>query len=305
MSNKISKHSGTIYGVLALLTFTLITLFCFIPILFIGIVKLFPNQQWRIHCTKAVDRCAQLWVGLVLAYIHRVYPNPWRVTGSTEFSLQQWYLVIANHQTWLDTIIMQSIFYKKIPVLKFFVKEELKWVPLLGFSWWAMGCPFMKRYSKEYIAKNPHKRGQDVQSTLNALNLFKSYPSSIISFVEGTRLTPQKKLHQQSPYTHLLKPKAGGISQVISMMGQQLQPIIDVTIVYKNPKQSFWDFLCRRMDTVQVNIRSINIPDTFNGSPSVLEDNYTQNAFRAWLNDQWVTKDALITVMKNQPELLS
>lgn len=304
MSDKKPQYAGIIFGVLALSTFTLITIVCFIPILFIGILKLVPNQSWRVQCTKAVDQCANLWVGLVVAYIHQFYPTRWHITGATEFNPKQWYLVIANHQSWLDTIILQSLFYKKIPVLKFFVKEELKWIPLLGFSWWAMGCPFMKRYSKEYIEKNPHKKGKDLLSTQKALNLFKSYPSSIISFVEGTRFTPQKKLHQQSPYTSLLKPKAGGISQVISTMGQQLQSMIDVTIVYENPQQSFWDFLCRRMELIHVNIRTLNVPATFTSSPDILEDSYTQSAFRAWLNDQWATKDALITVMKNQPELL-
>jgi len=170
---------------------------------------------------------------------------------------------------------------------------------LLGFAWWAMGCPFMKRYSKEYIEKNPHKKGLDIETTHKALKLFRTYPSSIISFVEGTRFTPQKKLHQVSPYHYLLKPRAGGISQVIGAMGAQLQPLVDVTIVYSTPNHSLWDFLCHRVPTVDINVRSLIVPEIFKSSPTALEDPYTQSAFRSWLNDRWAEKDEWITTIKN------
>lgn len=298
MTTASPSKGGTIHGIVALLVLAVISIASFIPLLIVGLLKLFPNQQWRIYCTQCIDKIATIWTGLTSGYIRKFYPMQWDITGDVHFNPKQWYLVIANHQSWLDIVILQNVFYRKIPVLKFFIKEQLKWVPLFGFAWWAMGCPFMKRYSKEYIEKNPHKKGQDLKATHKALKLFKSYPSSIISFVEGTRYTPQKKLHQQSPYEYLLKPKAGGISQVISAMGKQLQPLIDVTIVYSGQNHSLWDFLCRRLNLVHVHIRTLKIPELFTHTPTALEDSYTQNTFRTWLNDQWATKDALIAEVK-------
>ncbi len=298
MQTKTHPKSGILYGILALISLTVITSLCFIPILIIGLFKLIPIEAWRIACTKGVDHMAVIWSGMTTAYAKRFCPVEWKITGITQFNSQQWYLVIANHQSWLDIVILQNFFHQKIPVLKFFVKAQLKWVPLFGFSWWAMGCPFMKRYSKEYIEKNPHKKGADIKATQKALKLFKSYPSAIISFIEGTRYTPEKHLNQQSPYLHLLKPKAGGIGQVISAMGKQLQPLIDVTIVYPKPNTTLWDFLCRRIQTISVNIRQLEVPEIFTCSEDALQDGYTQDSFRAWINDQWATKDALITVMK-------
>lgn len=298
MSTTNNPKSGTIYGVIALISLILITTMCFIPILLIGILKLIPIESWRIRCTKGIDHMAVIWTGLTTLYAKRFCHVKWNITGITEFNPKQWYLVIANHQSWLDIVILQNFFYQKIPVLKFFIKAQLKWVPLFGFAWWAMGCPFMQRYSKEYIAKNPHKKGKDIQATQKALKLFKSYPSTIISFIEGTRYTPQKHLHQQSPYLHLLKPRAGGIGQVISAMGTQLQPLIDVSIAYPHPNQTLWDFLCRRIRTISINIRQLNVPEIFTRAEDALQDNYTQDAFRAWINDQWLTKDALMTVLK-------
>lgn len=289
-----SRKGSVVYGAMAVLTLALISIVCFIPVFFIGILKLFPLQSWRIFCTKGIDYIADIWTDLTTGYVQKMYNVQWNIHGLTQFNRKHWHLVIANHQSWLDIVILQNVFRRKIPVLKFFIKEQLKWVPLLGFSWWAMGCPFMKRYSKEYLAKNPHKKHADIQATEKALKLFKSYPSSLISFIEGTRYTTQKKAYQQSPYQHLLKPKAGGISQVVSAMGSRLQQLIDVTIVYPAQPLSLWDFLCRRMDWVYVNVSALNIPDSFTKTSDWLKDPEKLAHFRQWLNDHWHQKDALI-----------
>ena len=298
MQTTTHPKSGTLYGILALISLIVMTSLCFIPILIIGVFKLIPIESWRIACTKGVDHMVVIWTGMTTGYVKRFCPVEWKVMGTTQFNPQQWYLVIVNHQSWLDILILQNFFHQKIPVLKFFIKAQLKWVPLFGFAWWAMGCPFMKRYSKEYIAQNPHKKGDDIKATQKALKLFKSYPSTLINFIEGTRYTPEKHVHQQSPYLHLLKPRAGGVGQIISAMGQQLQQLIDVTIVYPSPNVTLWDFLCRRIHTISLNVRQLEVPEIFTCSEDALQDSYTQDSFRAWINDQWATKDELITVLK-------
>ena len=110
-----------------------------------------------------------------------------------------------------------------VPFLKFFLKKELIWVPILGIAWWALDFPFMKRYSAAVLKKRPHLRGKDIEITRQACKKFKSLPVSIMNFVEGTRFTREKHDKQKSPFTHLLKPKAGGIGFVLSTMGEQLQ----------------------------------------------------------------------------------
>ncbi len=298
MPNSCKQKAGPFYGIVGVITLLLITIITFIPIFLIGIFKLVPNQKWRMQCAKGIDQMVSLWTGLTASYVKRFCKIHWNISGNPQFDRKQWYLVIANHQSWLDIVILQHFFHDKIPVLKFFIKDQLKWVPLFNFAWWVMGCPFMKRYSKEYLEKHPQKKGQDLKAAQKALKLFKSYPSSIISFVEGTRFTPQKQLQQQSPYLHLLKPKAGGISQVIGGMGHQLQSILDVTIVYNNPNHSIWKMLCRYAQSVNVNVRLIPIPQLYTSGDSSFEDSYTQNTFRAWLNDQWMFKDTLIDKLK-------
>ncbi|KTD11251.1 acyltransferase [Legionella jamestowniensis] len=288
---------GQLHGIATIFVLVLTTVLCFIPILFIGILKLFPNRHWKILCTKWVDSIASLWNAINNTYINRMQKITWEVNGLENLSRKNWYLIIANHQSWLDIVVLQRLFNRKVPVLKFFIKDQLKWVPLLGFAWWAMGCPFMKRYSKDYLERKPHKKGKDLQATRKATELFKHTPAAVMSFVEGTRFTSQKSKQQQSPYQFLLKPKAGGISFVISAMGQQFTSLLDVTIVYSNTKCSLWDFLCRRINAIKVHVRQLPIPKQFINS-SLVENESVQEEFRHWLNSSWQEKDKLIASLK-------
>ncbi|KTD16306.1 acyltransferase [Legionella jordanis] len=294
---KLKRKGGQHHGILAICVLVFSTFLGFVPILLLGIMKLFPNQRWRLFCTRMVDVVASCWNSANNAYINRTQRTRWEVKGLENLSRQNWYLIIANHQSWLDIVVLQRLFNRKIPVLKFFIKDQLKWVPLLGFAWWAMGCPFMKRYSKDYLAKKPHKKGKDLLATKKAIELFRQTPATVMSFIEGTRFSAHKKHQQQSPYSFLLKPKAGGISFVIGAMGQQFNSILDVTIIYSNANHSLWDFLCRRMDVIKVHIRQLPIPKQFIGN-SLLENQDTQEEFRNWLNRSWEEKDHLIAHMK-------
>lgn len=291
------KFTGKLYATGALLVLLFTTALGSIPILFLGLAKLLPNPRLKIFCTNMVDKIATIWTDINNVYLDKSNPAQLEITGAQNFNPDDWYLVVANHQSWLDIVILQRLFNRKIPVLKFFIKDQLKWVPFLGFSWWAMGCPFMKRYSPAYLAKNPHKKGKDLQATQKALTVFKQTPASLMSFVEGTRYTSQKKLAQNSPYQHLLKPKAGGISFVISAMNKQINQLLDVTITYSEQENSLWDFLCHRIHSIQVNIRQIPIPKQFL-TTSLIDNDKIQSEFREWLNEKWLEKDRLINEMK-------
>lgn len=245
--------------------------------------------------TQWIDTIIRGWCATNNAYINLNGTTRWNIEGLQDLNLKRdnWYLVVANHQSWLDIVLLQRLFYRNIPMLKFFIKDQLKWIPLLGFSWWAMGSPFMKRYSKEYLLKKPHKKGQDLMATKKAMEIFKETPSSIMNFIEGTRFTAAKKNAQLSPYHHLLKPKAGGVSFVISTMCEKIQHILDVTIVYSAKNHSLWDFLCQRIPSIHATVRVLPIPNQFM-TESLMENNHLQLEFRNWLNDLWAKKDGLM-----------
>lgn len=295
--NQKSKSGKVLHGILALFLLTCSTTVFFIPILVMGLLKLMPILSLKVACTKIVDKLVSSWCQFNSAYINLTQNINWQISGLENIVLNDWYLLIANHQSWLDIVVLQYLFTKKIPMFKFFIKDQLKWVPLLGFSWWAMGCPFMKRYSKEYLVKYPHKKGKDMEVTRKAITLLQHSPATIMNFIEGTRFTASKKAMQQSPYQHLLKPKAGGLSFVISAMGKKIDSLLDVTIVYANEEHSLWDFLCHKVEGIKVHIRQIPIPPAFSNE-KLFNDLQTQNEFRQWLNQQWDEKDALINRLK-------
>lgn len=291
-SNLLKKGAENLAGLLAVLILTLNTILCFIPIFLIGFLKLIPIHRWQRLCTSWVDEIASFWISFNNFYIAKTQKTNWEISGLTHLSKSKSYLIIANHQSWLDIVVLQRLLNRKIPTMKFFIKDQLKWVPFLGFAWWAMGCPFMKRYSKDYLAKNPHKKGKDMQATQKALQAFKDSPVSIMNFIEGTRYHDDKSQLQKSPYQYLLKPKAGGLSFVISAMGEQFNRLLDVTIVYSEKKHSLWDFLCKRVKTIKIHVRDLAIPEQF------INRAWEENEFRDWLNHFWLEKDHLIASLK-------
>ena len=283
-------------GSLSLLFYILNTLFWCIPLFVLVVAKAaIPLESWRRKCSGMLNAIAENWIWVNNQNQKIVGNKYWDVKGIDRLDRSEWYLVLANHQSWVDILVLQRIFHRKIPFLKFFIKKELLWFPILGQAWWAMDFPFVKRYSKSYLQKKPYLIGKDLEITHKACQKFKKIPISIMNFVEGTRFTNEKHLNQQSPYDHLLRPKAGGIAFVLSSMREQIHRILDVTIVYPDGISSFWALLCGKIRKIKVRVRSLPV------SPEMLGDYANDRQFRAgmqqWLNDIWAEKSRNIDMM--------
>jgi len=287
---------GSVFGILSTVLVIVNTVIHVSILSAASVIKvIIPINKWRNFFGKFLTAVATNWVFMNNLFIRTTINTKWVVEGLDDLDRNGWYLVISNHQSNLDIVVLQKIFYKKIPFLKFFIKSELIWVPLLGLAWWALDFPFMKRYSKEYLEKNPQLKGKDIEATKKACEKFKIQPISIVNFVEGTRYSPAKASKQNSPYNHLLKPKAGGLGYVISAMGDQLNNIIDVSIVYPSKAKSLWDFFCSRVNEIHVNIRVLPIDKNMLGD--YVMDDVFRNKFHIWLNDLWEEKNIIIESM--------
>lgn len=260
-----------------------------------------PLQGWQRSCTAAGIRIAELWISSNSLWMKLTQQMQWDVEGIEQLDKNQWYLVSSNHQSWADILILQHLLNRKIPMLKFFLKRQLIWVPVIGLCWWALDFPFMKRYSKEYLEKYPHKRGKDFESTQRACEKFKYIPVTVFNFLEGTRFSPAKHQEQNSPYQWLLKPKAGGIAFVVGAMGDNLNALLDVTIAYPKHKQpSFWDFMCGKVNRLRVRVQQKPIPEQFLNR-NYHEDETFRNEFQQWVTQLWQEKDALLDQLHQQP----
>jgi len=289
-----------IIGALSLLLHTLNTFFWFVPILLLALVKGMIRfrrvTRWSNHWLNV---CASGWIA-VNDVIHSLTKRiDWHIEIPQALSRKHWYLVIANHQSWVDIFALQKAFNRKIPFLKFFLKQQLIWVPVLGVAWWALDFPFMRRYSKSYLKKYPHKKGKDFETTAKACQKFKYIPISIMNFVEGTRFTQEKHRLQQSPFNHLLKPKSGGIGYVLTLMGNEIRELVDVTICYPdNGDFTFWDFLCGRVKNIVVQAELKAIPDDIRGD--YINDAETRKKVQAWINQIWLEKDKKIAELQQK-----
>jgi 1-acyl-sn-glycerol-3-phosphate acyltransferase len=280
-------------GILSVLYLAINTIFWVTLLLIVTFFKLIiPFAVWRKYCGKVAITIAENWilfnnVGLILT--RKIALS---VSGIDTLDREAWYLVIANHQSWVDIPVLQKVLYHKIPFLKFFLKKELIWVPFLGQAWWALDFPFMKRYSNDTIRKHPHLKGKDMEITRKACEKFKDNPVSIMNFTEGTRFTKAKHNRQESPFKNLLRPKAGGVGFVLSAMGDQLSTILDITIAYPLGPPNFWDFLCGRVKRIDVQVRQFAITPDLLGD--YMDDEEYRVRFQKWLNDLWEEKDLLL-----------
>ena len=284
-------------GILAFLAIVFNTLFWCIFLLSIAIFKLLiPLENWKRLCTKLIIKIGECWIycnGLWMRVLHR---PKWNVEGFDSLDQTNWYLSVANHQSWADIFILQGITNRKIPMLKFFMKDVLIWVPVIGLAWWALDMPFLKRYTKETLDKKPELRGKDIKAMEKSFERFSRYPVSIFSFAEGTRFNEEKRVNQGSAYNFLLNPKSGGIGLTLTTM-PYIRLILDFSIYYHSSSRSFWDFLCGRMSKVDVKVREIKIPE------NLLERNYEEDIqfreeLKSWIEDIWQEKDKFIEERK-------
>ncbi|MBW7470511.1 acyltransferase [Marinobacter sp. M216] len=286
-------------GILAVLLILSNTLILFPVLLVFAMGKLVvPITASRKACTVVLNRIAWVWIGFNNVLMDLLHKVEWDIRGIDRLDQSHWYFVTCNHQTWADIPAIQYVLNSRIPLLKFFLKKELIWVPFLGVAWWALDFPFMHRHTKEQIARRPELKGKDVAATQAACEKFRFTPVTVFNFMEGTRFTRAKHKSQNSPYQHLLKPRAGGTAFVLQAMGEMIHTMLDVTIVYPDGKAGFWDYLCGRIQRIIIDVRTRDIPDRFLGM-DYENDRDTRVEFQRWVSEVWAEKDRRIQALQS------
>ena len=287
-------------GVLTFAVLTINTAFWFVPVFVLGVMKfLLPWAPIRKLLTSWLMAMAENWISINAFTLRGSGTREWRVSGAEELCRDGWYLVLSNHQTWVDIVVLQVAFNRRIPLLKFFIKQELVWFPLLGIGFWALDMPFMKRYSPSYLAKHPEKKGRDLDATRLACEKFRHTPTSVINFVEGTRFSEEKRIKRQSPYRHLLPPRAGGIAIALSSMGELFDSVVDVTLDYDGGPPKFWDMVCGDRVTVTIDAHCLPVDPSLVAGDYQNDRQYRREVHR-WLADLWRDKDERIAEIRGR-----
>ena len=269
------------------------------PLLLIALGKfVLPGKALKTASSRGVMWVAESWAELNKLIFAMLLPTRWDIRGNAELRQSTSYLVISNHQSWVDIPALIQAFNRKTPYFKFFLKQQLLWVPLLGLAFWALDYPFMRRYSKAFLARHPELKGQDLQITRRACAKFKDLPVTVVNYLEGTRFTPAKHAAQGSPYRHLLKPKAGGVAFVLATLGEELDKVLDVTVVYPHGRiPGFWQLISGQVDKVIVDIQTREL------DPALWQGDYESDSLfrefvQGWVTKLWEEKDARIVAIR-------
>lgn len=263
------------------------------PVLALGLTKLFKQSS---KVDEANIQITNSWLSVNNWLIDHVLPNTrWDISidENLQLSMQGRYLMTCNHQSWVDTTVNQYFGLTRMPLTRFFTKWELIFIPFVGQAFKILGFPMMKRHSKAQIEKKPALKDRDMQEARKACQQLLSQPFTLLNYLEGTRFTKEKHDQQQSPYQHLLKPKAGGLALALNILGDQIDALVDMTIVYPDGVPGYSEFWLGEVPRIAVNLRKINIPDW------VLGGNYEDDAkyrerFQQWVHELWLEKDQLI-----------
>jgi len=269
-----------------------------IPLWLMGVGKVITGAA---IADKAVIKIATHWISSNSALIDNMLPRKdWRINLPDDIHTNGKYLLVSNHQSWVDTSIVQYIGEKRLPLTRFFTKFELIYIPIVGQAFYFLYFPMMRRHSKEAIAKNPALKGKDIEEAKRACALLKDKPFTLLNYLEGTRFTKAKQAQQKSPYTHLLKPRAGGLSLAISALGEDIDGILDMTIVYPDGVPSYGDLWKGNIKRLGVDLRYIDIPDAL--FESIKQGGYendedTKVQMFDWVEQVWRQKDERISTM--------
>ncbi|NUU65997.1 acyltransferase [Enterobacteriaceae bacterium BIT-l23] len=286
-----SRLLATLTLLLSIVLTILVTIGCSVPIIVAGVLKLLLPIPfvWR-SISRFCNFMMYCWCEGLALLLHLNPWLKWDIEGLEGLSKKNWYLLICNHRSWADIVVLCVLFRKQIPMNKYFLKKQLARVPFIGLACWALDMPFMKRYSRSYLIRHPEKRGQDVETTRRSCEKFRHHPTTIVNFVEGSRFTPDKHRQLRSPFRNLLPPKAAGIAMALNVLGKQFDKLLNVTLCYpENNHSPFYDMLCGRLTRIVVRVNLVPINENLHGD--YVNDKNFKRRFQLWLNTLWGEKD--------------
>jgi len=258
-----------------------------------------PTEAFRSGMRHLLAGLAENWISINNALFSLYKKMQWDVEIPSNLDHDGCYLVSCNHQSWVDILVMQRCFNRRLPFFRFFIKSQLIWIPFLGIAWWALDMPFMRRHSKEMLARQPSLKGRDLENARKSCEKFRTIPVAMTNFPEGTRFTEDKRDSRKSPYKNLLQPRIGGLGQVLYALADELDAFIDVTIIYPQTRKTgkaptFWQLLTGEIPQIIVRAQRRNIPKELLGR-NFLTDQEFRKELETWVSQIWREKDELIS----------
>jgi len=229
-------------------------------------------------------RCASTWWGACVVFAERLNRTRLIITG-TDVPSDENAIVIVNHQQMPDITTLMALARSKrrLGDLKFFVKKALQWVPGIGWGMQFLSCPFVAR---DWTADRDR-----IARTFRTLTR-EHTPIWLVSFVEGTRVTPEKIVQSQAfarerglaVFEHVLVPRTKGFIASVQGLGRHVGAVYDVTIGYAEGVPTLWQFIKGRVHDIHVHVRRFPVEDLPRLEAELAE----------WLHARFAEKDLLL-----------
>ncbi len=291
----LTKARHVLQGTIVLLVVSISTIVLTTLIFLLAIFKLIaPKGRARNAMTRWLSSLGELWVSVNKGVVWFYRGMEWDIQMPDGLNHDSRYLIFSNHQSWVDILVLQHCLNRRAPFMRFLLKQQLIWVPFLGVAWWALDMAFLRRYSRQQLIKNPALRGKDLENAARACEKLKHIPVSMMTFPEGTRFTEAKRAQQNSPFKHLLRPRYGGIGQVLYSFDDALHNLIDVTIIYPDGTPTLWHFVSGQIRKISVHIQLRSIDAEIRGR-NFRDNGVAKNHLKTWLNDIWEEKERFIS----------
>jgi 1-acyl-sn-glycerol-3-phosphate acyltransferase len=256
-------------------------------------IKFLPFDSTRRFAQGMLNALGKKWIVCNRLIGETIYGITFEHEGldNPEIRLDRSYVIICNHQSFADIYFLQSVLNSKLPLLKFFIKSTLIYVPIMGWVWWGLDYPFVKRYSRAELIKHPELGGRDLQNVVDVCRRYRYLPTALLNFLEGHRRSPERMEadRDKNPYKHLLRPHAGGVSVALTAMRESLHGVLDVTVAYPGDKVSLKDILFGHVRRGRVVVEFIPIAEV--PVEKDIGDARNSEAIKKWVNDRWAKKD--------------
>lgn len=215
----------------------------------------------------------------------RVFNDAELILSGDDVPQKESVIVIANHQempdiTWLMNLARQK---ERLGDMKWFIKDEFRWVPGIGPGLKFLDCLFVKRDWAEDA------------DTINGV--FKriiddKIPIWLMLFPEGTRFTPEK-LKRADAYaekaglkktSHVLQARTSGFVASVQALRQHIDAVYDITIAYEEGVPTLWQYVKGTNRRAHLNVRRIPISEM----PE------SKDELTTWLHESFQRKDSLL-----------
>jgi 1-acyl-sn-glycerol-3-phosphate acyltransferase len=244
--------------------------FWMFPLIGIAVIRALIGGFEPLHnaCSTLIELCYKTAAAINSAWMIHVVGVTFNVNGTLPDHPTQ--VIVVNHQTWFDIPILQHVVTGQGPILKFLIKRQLVWVPIVGWICYALNFPRLNRGGGESAKR------QDFKAIKSASSEMLKERGALLIFAEGTRITEAKHRNQNSPYKNLLNPRPGGLKIALETMPIDA-PVVDITINYNGGETNFWKCLHGANRNIAIYIEPHNAADIVDP--------------REWLHECWKQKD--------------